>query len=130
MDNPEHLLPSKASQTVILIAEDEVLVRNIVRVVLEGEGYFVLAGSDGEEALALSRRYPGKIDALLSDMSMPRMGGLELRERVLHERPGTQVLLMSGEVESLEGIPFLRKPFVPPVLKERMRQLLASAASV
>jgi CheY-like chemotaxis protein len=80
MNNPEHPLPAEPSQTVILIAEDDVIIRNFVRVVLEKQGYFVLTACDGEEALALSRQYPGNIDALLSDVVMPKMDGLILRE--------------------------------------------------
>jgi hypothetical protein len=58
-------------------------------------------------------------------------GDAEVRgEQILFQRPGTKVLLMSGEIESpAESIPFLRKPFGPAVLVERIRQLLDSAAS-
>jgi len=130
MNNPENLRPSDPHQTVILIAEDEVLVRNVARIVLESEGYFILTSADGEEALSISRQFPGTIHALLSDVRMPRLDGVELRETILRERPAIRVLLMSGIVKTpAKSIPFLRKPFGPAVLKERMRQLL-SAASV
>ena len=80
--------------------------------------------------LYLSRQYPGTIHALLSDVNMPNTNGLQLRERILFERPGTKVLLMSGLFESpAENIPFLRKPFGPTVLIEKMRQLVNSGAS-
>src|SRR5215208_726823 len=99
MNNPQHLLPSNPDQTVILVAEDEVVVRNVVRIVLEGQGYFILAANDGQEALTISRQYPGIIHALLSDVKMPKMDGLQLRETILRERPGIKVLLMSGHIE-------------------------------
>jgi len=127
MQNPEHLQLSNFDQTVILLADDEVLIRNVARKVLQSAGYFVLPANDGEEALNISRQYPGKIDVLLSDVNMPNLDGLELREQILVERPGTKVLLMSGQVESpAECIPFLRKPFGSSVLKERIHQLLDS----
>ena len=130
MQNPEHLHASNPNQTVILVADDEVLIRNVAQTVLESEGYFVLSANDGEEALYISRQYPGTIHALLSDVKMPKTDGLQLREQILFERPGTKVLLMSGQIESpSENIPFLRKPFGPAVLKERIRQLLDSATS-
>ena len=130
MQNPEHLLASSPNQTVILIAEDEVLIRNVARIVLESEGYFVLSANDGEEALNISRQYPGAIHALVSDVSMPKTDGLQLREQILFERPGTKVLLMSGHAASpADSVPFLRKPFGPAVLKERIRQLLDSTES-
>jgi hypothetical protein len=75
------------------------------------------------------RQRPPLYDALL--INMPKMDGLELRERLLTERPGIRVLLMSGQIELLsENIPFLAKPFGPSLLKERMRELLVSAPSV
>jgi CheY-like chemotaxis protein len=112
---------------VILLADDEVLIRNVARKVLQSAGYFVMAASDGEEALNISRQYPGTIHALLSDVNMPNLDGLELREQILFERPETKVMLMSGQVESpAQSIPFLRKPFRSSVLKERINQLLDS----
>jgi two-component system cell cycle sensor histidine kinase/response regulator CckA len=125
MNNPQNLLPADASQIVVLIAEDELIVRNVARISLESEGYFVLVGDNGEEALTLSRQFPGKIDALLSDVRMPRLDGLQLREAIMMERPGIKVLLMSGQVDApTPDTPFLRKPFTPAILKQRMRQLL------
>jgi two-component system, cell cycle sensor histidine kinase and response regulator CckA len=130
MQNPENLRPADPDQTVILIAEDEVMVRNVARIALEKEHYFILTATNGEEALFISRKYPGKIDLLLSDIRMPNLDGLQLRERILEERPGIKVLLMSGHVERpVVASPFLRKPFGPTVLRERVRQLLAPAAS-
>ena len=127
MQNPEHLQLLNFDQTVILLADDEVLIRNVARKVLQSAGYFVLPANDGEEALNISRQYPGKIDVLLSDVNMPNLDGLELREQILFERPETKVLLMSGQVESpAESIPFLRKPFGSTVLKERIHQLVDS----
>ena len=127
MQNPEHLRRSNSDQTVILLADDEVLIRNVARKVLQSAGYFVLAANDGEEALNISRQYPGTIHALLSDVNMPNLDGLELREQILFERPETKVMLMSGQAESpAKSIPFLRKPFGSSVLKERIHQLLDS----
>ena len=130
MQASEHLLPGQPNRTVVLIAEDEVMVMNLARIVLEAEGYVVLTAGDGEQALHLSRQYPGTIHALLSDVKMPRLNGLELRKQLLVERPGMRVLLMSGHLQvPSENIPFLRKPFGRTVLKERMHDLLASTAT-
>jgi CheY-like chemotaxis protein len=128
MQDLMHLLASQPGRTVVLIAEDEVLIRNLTRMILEEEGYFVLAAANGEEALSLSRRLPGTIHVLLSDVKMPNMDGLELRKTILAERPGIKVLLMSGYTERpVENIPVLSKPFGAGVLKQRMRELLAPA---
>jgi DNA-binding NtrC family response regulator len=127
VDNPEHLLPPNPDQPVVLVVDDEVLILNIARIALENDGDFVLTAQNGEQALEVSRRFPGRIHAVVSDVMMPKMDGLRLREHIITERPATNVLLMSGNVEAPpEGCPFLAKPFQIGVLKERVRQLLAS----
>jgi CheY-like chemotaxis protein len=130
MENPENLRPSNPNQTVILIAEDEVVVRNVARIVLESEGYFVLCAGDGEEALKISRQYPATIHALLSDVQMPHFDGLQLRKQILIERPEIKVILMSGHIEPpADDVLFLQKPFGPAVLKKSIRQLFDIAAT-
>ena len=125
-ENPE-LRPSNPDQKVILIAEDDVVVRSIAQIVLEAAGYFVLSANDGADALNISRQYPGTIHALLSDVQMPNIDGLQLRDQILIERPETRILLMSAQLESsAENILVLRKPFSPAVLVDRIRQLLYS----
>src|SRR4051794_20981092 len=83
--------PSNPDQKVILIAEDDVVVRSIAQIVLQAAGYFVLSASDGADALNVSRQYQGTIHALLSDVQMPNIDGLQLRELILFERPETRI---------------------------------------
>lgn len=114
---------------VILIAEDEVMIRNVLRHILNAEGHEILAAADGYEALELSRKYDGDIDLLITDVSMPRMDGLELMDRLLKERPNIKILVMSGHAsEELRGrqsgFPFLRKPFPPDEVRNRVRAML------
>jgi CheY-like chemotaxis protein len=54
-------------QAVIMVADDEVLIRNLVILLLQQQGYFVLAATDGFEGLEISRQYPGTIDLLITD---------------------------------------------------------------
>jgi DNA-binding response OmpR family regulator len=130
MDNPEHLVPLRAGQAVVLIVDDDPMIRNITRIVLEDEGYFILSADDGEEALLLSRRFPGAIHLVLSDMTMPKLNGLQLRDRLGQERAATRLLLMSGEQVDLPvEQPFLQKPFGMGVLRERVREMLAPLRS-
>jgi FixJ family two-component response regulator len=60
---------------------------------------------------------------------MPKMDGMQLREWILKERPGIPILLMSGyvDVASPFEVAFLAKPFGPAALRDRIRELLASA---
>src|SRR4051794_8375346 len=112
MKNPDHLRPDRPDQPVILIADDDVMILNIVRITLERDGYFVLTAENGEAALMLSRSYSGEIHLLLSDVCMPKMSGIQLSKRITQERPGICVLLMSGSFEEENpGFPLLRKPF-------------------
>jgi CheY-like chemotaxis protein len=115
-----------AGETVLLV-EDEALLRRLVRAVLEEHGYDVIEAASGEEALELSRRYPGRIDLVLSDVLMPRMHGTELVPRLLARRPGMRVLFMSaslGDVSSRPE-PLLVKPFTLDALERAVREALA-----
>jgi CheY-like chemotaxis protein len=86
MDDPQHLRPVLADQLGVLVAEDEALICNIVRIALEAMGMFVPDASDGKQALELSRKFPGTIHAL-GDTEMPNLDGLGLCERIRRERP-------------------------------------------
>jgi DNA-binding response OmpR family regulator len=102
----------------------------LARSVLTRAGYKVLDAVDGEQALEVSRQYTGPIDLLLTDVKMPKMDGLQLSAQISRERPGIKILLMSGRPSGElivlgEKMPFLRKPFLPDVLCERLNSLLA-----
>jgi two-component system, cell cycle sensor histidine kinase and response regulator CckA len=114
---------------VILLAEDELTVRNLLLVMLRGASYAVLVAANGQEALALSRGFDGEIALLLTDMEMPGMGGDELTELVMRERPGIRILQMSGRpAESFPSrnvsLAFLPKPFERSVLMQKIVEVL------
>jgi len=113
------------NQPVVLVADDEIAIRNIVQFTLEEAGYYVLTAEDGEQALDLSRAFHGTIHVLVSDMAMPKLDGMALRKHMLRERPAVKVLLMSGSTgPPLEGVAFLPKPFDLVQLEQRVQQLL------
>jgi len=118
-------------ETIILLAEDDAAVRNLVALMLLKEGYTVLAANDGREALDICRQFKGPIHLLLTDKTMPGMTGVELAEQVLKKRSEIKILIMSGETadtvlnqNSLDA--FLRKPFMPPTLLKCVQRLLES----
>jgi DNA-binding response OmpR family regulator len=123
---------SAAGSPVVLLAEDEEMVRGLVRSVLEMNGYEVLEASDGEAALRLCREHAGPIDLLLTDMKMPGLGGRELSLGVRAQRPEVRVLFMSGYTEDAAlqggaraaGEDFLAKPFKPAELVRRIKEVL------
>lgn len=137
LENPETNLPDLRSlgvhQSIILVADDEVMIRNLVTLLLQEEGYIVLSASDGQEGLELSRRYPGIIDLVITDMKMPRLNGMDLRGHLLIERPGIKVIVMSGAdmgeiVRQNINLPFLPKPFDGESLLARVRAVLGAPA--
>ena len=105
---------------VILVVDDDELVRQVVTELLEDEGYSVIEAKSGYEALALIQG-PAALDLVISDVNMPRMDGLELVEELKSMRPSLPVILMSGRPYKGQAHPFLSKPFTG-------RQLLACIA--
>lgn len=122
--------PGQFGGGVALIAEDEVLVREIMAETLRSEGYRVLAAEDGEAALRLARESGGPIRLLVTDVVMPRMSGPDLLERLRRERPEIRVLYASGyaadRVPALggPGTAFLQKSFTPAELARKVRSLI------
>jgi PAS domain S-box-containing protein len=123
---------SQGTET-ILLAEDEVGVRNLVTETLRRHGYQVLAANDPEEALRVARTHTHPIHLLVTDVIMPRMNGKQLADQVAALRPSIRVLYISGyhdDMIPLSGRPdgqvhFLRKPFTPAVLTRLIRDVLA-----
>ena len=126
------MMPSTgARQPVLLVADDDVMIRNLVTILMQGEGYAVLSASDGHEGLEISRKYPDPIDLLITDQQMPRMDGTTLCAHLLEERPGIKILVMSGTdmseiLKQNVNLPFLPKPFDGETIKGRVRAILTA----
>jgi CheY-like chemotaxis protein len=104
----------------------------VLRESLEDEGYTVLEAVTPEAAESTAKEHEGPIHLMLTDVVMPRVGGVELAERVREARPDIQVLFMSGysralgtELQSLaEDAHLLHKPFSVESLLRKLRELL------
>ena len=116
------------SETILLV-EDNSTLRDSLADVLSGLGYRVLEAEDGVEALAVLDSKGDAIDVLLSDLVMPKTGGLELYRDVQKRFPELPVLFMTGyplgerEVE-LAGRPWILKPFNVNQIGHKLRSLL------
>jgi CheY-like chemotaxis protein len=99
---------------IILLAEDDERVRVIFAEALSLGGYTVLEASDGAEALKISRNFPEDIHFLLTDLNMPNLSGLDLACRLLNERPGIKVIIMTGNSTELP-ISWLARVIEKPV---------------
>ncbi len=119
----------------MLVVEDEPDLNALVVRSLEREGYTVLAASDGEAALDIARS-GRKIDAVITDIIMPRLNGRQLRDELQKLCPDLPVLFMSGhaaETNILKGLvppdaPFLQKPFTTGDLFLALAALLPRGA--
>jgi len=116
---PKRLAPPVASRSgTVLIAEDERSVRKLAAQVLGQAGYRTLEAVDGQQALDLFTVHAPQIVLVLTDVVMPRVGGIELARRLRHERAGLPILFMTGYVEqgdalheTAAGAAVLLKPF-------------------
>ncbi len=131
--HPAEAQPRRARRgETILVVEDEGALRNLLQRVLSMNGYRVLQGCDGAEALAAARRHRGPIHLLLTDVVMPRMSGMEVAEALAAERPATKVLYMTGHSDDAgiherllsSGVDLIQKPFTSEALLAEVRRLL------
>jgi CheY-like chemotaxis protein len=127
---PPQKTPPQGSET-ILIAEDESMVRELTREILEARGYKVLEAKDGQEALEICKTHGGTIDLTLTDIVMPRMSGSEFAENVAAVRPDMKIVFMSGYSEEISksgilrgGVHFIEKPFTSNALALKIREAL------
>jgi two-component system, cell cycle sensor histidine kinase and response regulator CckA len=117
----------------ILVVEDDIAVRSSVRRLLERYGYHVLEAPSGNHALTAIAESAQAIDLVISDMVMPEMSGLELRQHLRELRPTLPVLLMSGYSE--EAItrlgspgsvgPLIEKPFTVQGILQKVKEALS-----
>ncbi len=121
----------------VLVVEDEELVRKLVEQCLRGAGYRVLTAADGVAALEVWSEHEDTIDALVTDVVMPRMNGTALAEKIHAKRPELPILFMSGYAsDHIENVAidaarttFVAKPFSPGDLKRSLRELLGGDAA-
>ncbi|MBV9658417.1 MAG: response regulator [Verrucomicrobia bacterium] len=120
---------------VVLVVEDEEIVRELVCSVLHEQGYRVHCAAHGGEALEMAARAEvcaSGIDLLITDVVMPHMSGPELVKKITANHPEARVLFVSGYSENdisdrgvlADDIRFLEKPFTPLTLARKVREVL------
>jgi two-component system cell cycle sensor histidine kinase/response regulator CckA len=118
----------------ILLIDDEKMIIEVGRKMMESLGYLVVAAGKGKEALTLYRKRYDHIDLIILDMIMPYMGGKDVFNRIKEINPKAKVLLSSGN--SLNGQAqeimaqgcngFIQKPFDMVELSRKIREILDS----
>ncbi|MGA2902600.1 MAG: response regulator [Candidatus Korobacteraceae bacterium] len=125
-----------ANPPVILLVEDESMVREVTREVLRHAGYKVLESSSAKEALHLARQHPGRIDLLLTDVVMPGMNGDALARHLQSLRPDLITVFMSGyaqndivqEISRTAAI-HIQKPFTIDILLSQISEALRASSA-
>ncbi|HET6547578.1 MAG TPA: ATP-binding protein [Solirubrobacter sp.] len=122
---------ARGSET-IMVVEDDDGVRELVRLMLEANGYTVLAVETPDEAARVCTERPAAVDLLLTDVVMPEVNGRVLAERLGALAPEMRILFMSGYSDEAvhrhgvlgESAAFLEKPFTERALTRKVREVL------
>ena len=118
---------------IILVVEDDLILRESIAATLRAWGYEAETASDGVEALEKIRAAEPTL--ILSDLRMPRMGGLELLKELQHELCSVRCIVISGEQDraqefqaiTLGAFSFLEKPVYPERLKAEIESCLVES---
>jgi two-component system, cell cycle sensor histidine kinase and response regulator CckA len=117
----------------VLVIEDEIAIRRIVKIGLEAYGYSVTLAENGKEGLEQLERTGGQVDLVVLDIAMPVMGGEEVMREIQRLYPGLPVVIMTGlgDMDTMNqmrehGISrFMEKPFTPEHLAREVKRVLA-----
>lgn len=126
-------LPGNARKPpAVLVVDDELSLLRTVTRVLARSGYQVLQASSGEEALRVAAAHAGPVDLLLTDVSMPGIGGRELSAKFSSAHPSVPIVFMSGQTDDVtllheirvNNVDFLRKPFGVEEILSKVQEAL------
>jgi len=118
---------------VVLVVEDDEMVRGALERSLKQVGFKVLTAGDGESALRLLERGAQPVDLVLSDVMLPGISTAELMERIHRLKPAPKVILMSGyapdsealaQLMSTYSVPLIPKPFRMAEVVRKVREVL------
>jgi signal transduction histidine kinase/ActR/RegA family two-component response regulator len=119
----------------LLLVDDEDDIRELATLTLESLGYRVLSASNAEEAIVLGEKHAGEIRALVTDVAMPGISGVQLAEVLLKVIPDLKVLFVSGynnETISSDALnaahaDYLQKPYRSDALAQKIREVLSDS---
>lgn len=111
-------------KTTVLVVDDDPVCLYVVSRALEDQGFDVICAKGGEEALEICSDESRAIDAVLTDIFMPDLGGMELAERLKKSRPKTAFIFMTGYLNKVvnlhwrHGHQLISKPVDPTNLRD------------
>jgi two-component system, cell cycle sensor histidine kinase and response regulator CckA len=123
--------PARGTET-ILLAEDDAMVRNLTKTVLQEFGYTVIECTDGEDAVRKFLENRDVIDMLLFDLIMPKLSGTDAYDKIRRSGPDVKAIFTSGYATEIimqkglfdKGIPLISKPMSPKELAQKVRSVL------
>ena len=118
----------------ILVVEDEELLLDLLKEMLEGEGYRVITAADGQQAVDLYKVEQERVSLVLSDMGLPSMGGWEVLRQLKAINPAVKVILSSGFVDTKVrqdmiksgARDFIQKPYMPEKVIQQIRESIVA----
>jgi PAS domain S-box-containing protein len=121
---------------VVLVVDDEQIVRDMAKQGLERYGYTVLVAENGVQGLEIFRRHAERIQCVVLDLTMPKMSGEEALDHMRRVRTDVPIILSSGfneaqAVQRFEGkglAGFLQKPYRASALLEKIKEITTSSA--
>jgi CheY-like chemotaxis protein len=122
----------KTGKETILVAEDDIHVRELVKQLLEIFGYNVIVAKDGKDAIDAFRKNMDKVHLLLLDVIMPKKNGKEVYDEIKKISPDIKAIFISGYSADIihnkgileEGLDFLSKPILQEILLNKVREVL------
>ncbi|MFN0146994.1 MAG: response regulator [Dehalococcoidia bacterium] len=127
--------PSVALQGTVLVIDDDDIVRTVIGRMLERAGFHVLTAEDGLAGIAAFREHLTTVQAVILDMTMPRMDGVETCRSLRELSPGVKVILSSGyaqrdavvQLPALAVAGYLQKPYAADELLALLHSVIATA---
>jgi PAS domain S-box-containing protein len=131
------LTAARASETLLLVEDDPIILESTKKM-LENLGYTVVAADTPSQAMSLAWEHVGYIDLLMTDVVMPEMNGRVLSKKLLSLYPSLKILFMSGFTEDViasshvrdESDHFIQKPFSMNDLGAKIRKALGHSGPV
>ncbi|MEM7351688.1 MAG: response regulator [Acidobacteriota bacterium] len=133
---PQAVTTSWRGQGLVLVVDDELMVRMLAKRILEKFGFQVMTADDGRQAIEVFRPHAREFVAVLLDVTMPNLDGADAFRALRSMRPDLKVILSSGydegqatrQISRKELAGFLPKPYLPMDLIDLMRDILEESA--
>ena len=133
-EKPPREITDVSGTETILVVEDEIAVREMAVRVLQQAGYTVYSAANGLEGVSVAEEYLDRLDAVLTDVVMPKLNGKAMAEEIIKKRASIKILFMSGYLSDVVfddsavfgKMKLLEKPFSPADLLQFVRRGLDS----